>query len=164
MLSTLTKDRRDIRLNWLEENFGSIGKSTGSDQDRQLEFWLPGYVENRRKNNNLVREGFLKSLCFKCFSSVVNAVAQELSKEASGDPLVRGNILRHHWSQLSTATDRTQAKRRKNADPKGNLSSKKPKLLNTPTAEAATPSASVEEQAPEAPAAAQSTGEKSPLS
>ena len=67
MLSTLTKDRRDIRLNWLEENFGSIGESTGGDQNLQHEFWFPGYVENRRKNNNLIREGALKSLTFESF-------------------------------------------------------------------------------------------------
>ena len=49
MLSTLSKDRRDVHLNWFEENYGSIGATTGSDQDGQHEFWFPGFVEKRWK-------------------------------------------------------------------------------------------------------------------
>ena len=80
---------------------------------------------------------------------------------------------------MSGATDRSHAKRRKNADPKSNLSAKKPKLSTNPTAEAATPSALAVEQASAAvakvgdatgegakapePAEAPPTGEQPPL-
>ena len=104
MLSTLTKDRRETHLNWLEEKYGSVGESGGGDQELRHEFWFPGYVENKRKNNNLIKEGALKTLSYESFSSVVNTTVQELLSEVSHDPLVHGNILRRHWSQLSSAT------------------------------------------------------------
>ena len=83
MLSTLTKDKRESRLNWLEEKYGSLGEPGGDGQELRHEFWFLGYVENKRKNANLIKEGALKTLSFESFSSVVHKSVQELMLEES---------------------------------------------------------------------------------
>ena len=90
-------------MNWLEEKYSRVGEPGGDEQEPWLEFWFPGFVENRRKNNNIMKEGALKTLSFEGFSSVVHKALEELMVEESQDPLTCGNILRRFWSQLPSA-------------------------------------------------------------
>ena len=147
-LATLTKDRRESRLLWLEEKYGRVGEPGGDGPEPRHEFWFPGFVENRRKNANIEKEGALKTISFSGLTSVVHKALDELMVEESQDPLTCGNILRRHWSQLPSSVGGTQPKRRKIAD-KGNPSSKKAKQPKTTTA-AKVPPASVEGLVPAA--------------
>ena len=71
MLATLPKVRRDIRLLWLENTYGQVGEPSGDGPELRHEFWYPGFVENRRKNQNMERDGATKLINYSRFNSVV---------------------------------------------------------------------------------------------
>ena len=133
----------------LLKTYGQVEEPDGDCLEPKHEFWYPGFVLNRSKNQNLERDGATKQINYSGFRSVLDETLDSFMLEDDKNcPLTRGNLVRSAWSRLKTAAGGAHPKRRRIAKP-GNPSSKKAKEPKPSTALNA-PSASAGEQVPAA--------------
>ena len=62
-------------------------------------FWLPGYSDNKLKDDRMIEANGYKILNYAEFRGIIRSVASEIKSKSLG-PIEIGNLGRSHWNAL----------------------------------------------------------------